>query len=284
MTFFPALVSIAYFTVAERKILSAIQRRFGPAEVGVAGMGQPFADGVKLLLKEIVVPMRANFFFFFLAPVFSLWLCLFSWVFIPVSYTNSLSLTNLNILYFLAASSFQVYGIIIAGWASGSQYAFMGSIRAAAQVISYELIVSLSLLPIFFITGSLDFVDVVNLQEELNISFIIPFFPVAMIFLCAALAETNRAPFDLPEAEAELVAGYNVEYSSFFFALFFLAEYGHIILAGYVFSLLFLGGFSSNLVFCEFYLSIKVTIIVSFFVVVRAMFPRFRFDQLMFLC
>ena len=215
----PLIVCIAFYTIAERKVLASVQRRLGPNVVGVWGLLQPFADGIKLIFKEIILPARANTLLFILAPVITLTLTLFSWSLIPFSQTSIFIDTPFSLLILFAISSINVYGIILAGWASNSKYSFLGALRSTAQMISYEVSLMLSILPIILCTGSFNLVQIVLTQKI--IWFVLPFLPLALIFIISAVAETNRTPFDLPEAEAELVAGFNVEYSSITFALFF---------------------------------------------------------------
>ena len=282
----PVLISVAYLTLAERKIMGSIQQRKGPNVVGFLGLLQPLADGLKLLLKESVIPTNANTFNFVFAPVLTLFLSLTGWAVIPFSVTGFFIDINLGILFIFAVSSLGVYGIILSGWASNSRYAFFGALRSAAQMVSYEVAIGLILIGVLVCVGSLNFVDVVLFQHF--IFFAIPLFPVFFMFLVSILAETNRAPFDLPEAESELVSGYNVEYASMGFALFFLAEYGAMILMSALTVIMFLGGwisfFSYPILFDPFILTFKVAFILFFFIWVRASFPRYRIDQLMRLC
>ncbi len=282
--FLTILISIAFFTVAERKAIAAVQRRRGPNIVGYWGLLQAVADGVKLLFKEIVIPIKANRLLYIFAPYFMLFLAFTNWSTIPVDFLRDINFINshISLLYTLAVSSLGVYGIIISGWASNSKYGFIGSLRSAAQMISYEVAFGLIFISIALLIGSFDLVEIVKIQQE--VWFIIPFFPIAIIFFIAVLAETNRAPFDLPEAEAEIVAGYNIEYSSFTFAAFFLAEYGNMLLASTLIVILFFGGwlgpFSSYLP-SGLYMSLKVCFFCFMIIFVRANFPRFRYDQLM---
>lgn len=282
----PLLLAIAYFTLAERKILGSIQRRRGPNLVGILGVLQPLADGLKLLLKELIVPTKANVFLFILAPLLSLTLSFSSWAVIPFEKGSVYADINLGVLYIFAISSLSVYGIIISGWSSNSKYAFLGSLRAAAQMISYEVSIGLIIICILLCTGSLNLTDIVLAQEK--VWFIIPMFPLFLIFFISGLAETNRPPFDLPEAEGELVAGYNVEYSSMGFAMFFLGEYGNMILMSSLISILFLGGWiapfgiDSILPFPGYlWFMLKVLVMVYLFILTRATYPRYRYDQLM---
>jgi NADH-quinone oxidoreductase subunit H len=293
----PLLIAVAFFTVAERKIMGTIQRRRGPNVVGVWGLLQSLADGLKLVLKEIIIPSSANSFILVVAPISVFILALINWVVIPFSPLNVLINSNLNILYLLAISSLGVYSIILAGWASNSKYAFLGALRSAAQIVSYEISMSFVILTIVLCTGSLNLYKIV--EEQNNVWFVFPLFPLMCIFWVAALAETNRAPFDLPEAEAEIVAGYNVEYSGMVFAMFFLGEYSNMLLMASLTVCFFFGGWlpiSSNLlplpvaldlVFWvlakapEFWFCFKITIFSFLFILSRACLPRYRYDQLM---
>lgn len=277
------LICIALFTLIERKALSSVQRRRGPNITGLLGFLQPFADGLKLLLKELIIPSNANMIIFVLSPVFTFFFTICTFLTLPFSTGYQVLESSFSILILLALSSLSVHSIIFAGWSSNSKYAFLGSIRSASQMISYELCISTIFLSIVLISGSFSIIDVVTRQE--SVWFVWPLFPFWVLFLIASLAETNRAPFDLPEAEAELVAGYNVEYSSIIFAMFFLAEYGNILIMSSISTLFFLGGwnglfeltaFSPTLLF-----AIKVSIHVLFFIIVRAAFPRYRYDHLM---
>jgi NADH-quinone oxidoreductase subunit H len=282
----PVLISVAYLTLAERKIMGSIQQRKGPNVVGFLGLLQPLADGLKLLLKESVIPTNANTFNFVFAPILTLFLSLTGWAVIPFSTTGFFVDINLGILFVFAVSSLGVYGIILSGWSSNSRYAFFGALRSAAQMVSYEVAIGLILISVLVCVGSLNFIDVVLFQHF--VFFAVPLFPVFFMFLVSILAETNRAPFDLPEAESELVSGYNVEYASMGFALFFLAEYGAMILMSALTVIMFLGGwvsfFSYPVLFDPFILTFKVAFILFFFIWVRASFPRYRIDQLMRLC
>ena len=284
----PLLIAVAYFTIAERKIMSAIQRRRGPNVVGFAGLLQPLADGLKLFTKETTLPNNANTAIFLLAPALSFILSLVGWAVIPFSKGVVLCDINLGILYILAVSSLNVYGVLLAGWSSNSKYAYLGALRSAAQMISYEIPVSFAILNVVICSGSFNLTTVVMAQKK--IWFFIPLFPVFVIFSISMLAETNRHPFDLPEAEAELVSGYNVEYSSISFALFFLAEYANMLLMSTFSAILFLGGwlppfdnFFFNIIPGTVWLSLKILVGVTFFIVTRATLPRYRYDQLMFI-
>lgn len=282
----PVLISVAYLTLAERKVMGSMQQRKGPNVIGFLGLLQPLADGLKLLLKETVIPTNANTFSFVFAPVLTLFLSLFGWSVIPVSFTGFYTDLDISLLFIFAVSSLGVYGIILSGWSSNSRYAFFGSLRSAAQMVSYEVAIGLILVTVLVCVGSLNFFHIVLFQEFLF--FLIPLFPIFFMFLVSILAETNRAPFDLPEAESELVSGYNVEYASMGFALFFLAEYSSMILMSSLTTIMFLGGwisfFSFTTVLDPFIFSLKLSTILFFFIWVRASFPRYRIDQLMRLC
>lgn len=282
----PVLVSVAFFTLLERKFIGYIQRRKGPNVVGYFGLLQPFADGLKLLIKEPIIPSNANRYLYICAPIITLFLSFINWIIIPFNYGVVIANINIGILYLFAISSLNVYGIILAGWSSNSKYAFFGALRSAAQMISYEVSIGIIIIVILLVVGSLNLTDIVLAQHE--IWFVIPFFPLFILFIISAIAETNRAPFDLPEAEAELVSGYNVEYSSVGFAFFFIGEYANIILMSTLSTILFFGGwllpfdFLNTSVFIQiFFFSLKILINILFFILVRAAFPRYRYDQLM---
>lgn len=284
---FPILIAIAYLTLLERKVMASMQRRRGPNVVGFFGLLQALADGLKLLIKETVLPSYANVFVFFFSPIFTFFCSLILWLVFPFHLGVILKDFDLGLLYIYAISSFSVYGILFAGWSSNSKYAFLGSIRSAAQMISYEITLGFIFLLILLIVGSFHLGKIVEFQYF--IWLIVPFFPVWIIFLIVSLAETNRAPFDLPEAEAELVAGYNVEYSGMSFALFFLGEYANMIYMSGLSVFLFFGGwhlpffndFILNSSFGYFVVSFKIILNLFIFIWVRATFPRFRYDQLM---
>lgn len=305
----PALLSVAFVTIAERKTMASMQRRLGPNIVGYYGLLQAFADALKLLLKEYVAPTQANIVLFFLGPVITLIFALLGYLVVPYGSGLYISDFSLGILYMLAVSSLATYGILLAGWSANSKYAFLGSLRSTAQLISYELILSSVILLVVLLSGSLNLITIVESQRV--ISFVFPLFPLFLIFFIGSIAETNRAPFDLAEAESELVSGFMTEHSSVIFVFFFLAEYASIILICVLNSLLFLGGYLSiipldtlvtilNLFFdvkeTIFYnlivgisssplnLAIKTSILIFVFIWVRASFPRIRFDQLMSVC
>ena len=272
----PMLIAIAYLTLIERKVISAIQRRKGPNIVGFFGLLQPFADALKLMIKETILPSIANRVIFLIAPIITLGLSLMSWVVIPLDKGIVLSDINLGILYIFAVSSLGVYGIIISGWSSNSRYAFLGALRSSAQMVSYEVSIGLIIMSILLNVSSINLTKIVYYQQY--IWFVIPLFFIFSLFFISALAETNRPPFDLPEAEAELVAGYFVEYSSMSFALFFIGEYGALLVMSTLITLLFFGGWLPiNYIF----LGIKVCLVIFVFIWVRAAFPRYRYDQLM---
>ncbi|BCD41948.1 NADH dehydrogenase subunit 1 (mitochondrion) [Chaetoceros tenuissimus] len=282
----PLLISVAYFTIAERKFMGSIQRRRGPNVIGFVGLLQPLADGLKLFVKETILPSNSNIYVFLLAPILTFVLSLIGWAVIPLSESIVISDMNLGVLYLFAISSLSVYGIVMAGWSSNSKYPFLGSLRSAAQMISYEVSIGFIIVNICVCVGSFNLTQIVLAQEK--VWFIIPLFPMFILFYISMLAETNRHPFDLPEAEAELVSGYNVEYSAMTFALFFLGEYANMLLMSTFSSLLFLGGWLPlfdvlplNILPGSFWLSIKIIIGVLFFILTRAALPRYRYDQLM---
>ncbi len=282
--FLPLIISIAFFTLLERKVLAAIQRRRGPNVIGFYGFLQAFADAFKLLSKESIIPTFANKYIFIFAPVLTFFLALLNWSFIPIDFSIIVSDIDLSILFVFAISSLGVYGIIFSGWASNSKYAFLGGLRSAAQLISYEVSMGFIIMPILLYSNSANLTTIVLMQT--SIYFLIPLLPSAILFFISILAETNRVPFDLPEAESELVSGYNVEYSAVGFVLFFLAEYSNILLMSSIFVCLFLGGWLSCLTFLPtfFIFFFKLFLIIFFFVIVRGSLPRYRFDLLMSLC
>ena len=279
----PLLIAVAYVTLAERKIMGSMHIRKGPNVVGVFGLLQPLADGLKLFSKETIIPTHSNWIVFLIAPVLSLILALLSWAVIPYGSTAVLSDVNIGILYLFAVGSISVYAILMSGWGSNSKYGFFGAIRAAAQMISYEVCIGLIMLAVIVCAGSLNLTDVVNAQK--GCWFFFPLFPAFIMFFVSALAETNRAPFDHAEAESELVSGFNVEYSGMTFALFFLAEYAHIIIMSLITALLFLGGWlpilGMEFIPDSINLAIKTTLFIFGFIWVRASFPRMRYDALM---
>nr|QVX31315.1 NADH dehydrogenase subunit 11 [Attheya longicornis] len=288
MLVIPLLISVAYFTIAERKIMGSIQRRRGPNVIGFLGLLQPLADGLKLFVKETIFPSNSNFVIFLVAPIITFILSLIGWAVIPFSENVVLADINIGILYLLAVSSLSVYGIIMAGWSSNSKYPFLGALRSTAQMISYEVSIGFIIVNVSICTGSFNLSSIVLAQK--NIWFCIPLFPMFILFAISMLAETNRHPFDLPEAEAELVSGYNVEYSAMTFALFFLGEYANMLLMSSFISILFLGGwlplfnvFPLYLLPGSFWFSLKVLLGVFFFIVTRATLPRYRYDQLMYI-
>ena len=282
----PLMLFIAYLTYFERKVIGSIQLRKGPNVVGPFGLLQPIADGIKLLTKETIIPTSSNKLIFLFSPILTFTLALIAWAVIPIDYEIVLSNINVGILYIFAISSLGVYGIIMAGWSSNSRYAFLGALRSAAQMVSYEVSIGLIIINILLTVGSLNLTEIVLAQQDMW--FFIPHFPVFIIFFISTLAETNRAPFDLPEAEAELVAGYNVEYSSLAFGLFFLGEYGNMILMSSLTTILFLGGWFPpfdivffNIIPGFIWFFLKVCVILFLFVWIRATLPRYRYDQLM---
>ena len=283
----PLLISVAYFTIAERKIMGSIQRRKGPNFIGFIGLLQPLADGLKLFIKETTLPTTANTFIFLISPALSFILSLIGWSIIPFSKGTVICDINLGIFYLFAISSLNVYGILFAGWSSNSKYPYLGAVRSTSQMISYEISIGFTILNVVICTGSFNLSNVVLAQQK--IWFFMPLLPIFIIFYISMLAETNRHPFDLPEAEAELVSGYNVEYSAMTFALFFLAEYANMLLMSSFSAILFLGGwlpfFFNNILLNwmpnSLWLSLKIIWGVIFFIVTRATLPRFRYDQLM---
>jgi len=282
----PLLIAVAYLTLAERKVIGSIQRRKGPDVVGVFGLLQPLADGLKLFIKETILPNQSNVLIFVFAPILTFLLSLISWAVIPFNYGMVLVDINVGLLYIFAISSLGVYGIITSGWASNSKYAFLGALRSAAQMVSYEVSIGLIIITVLLFAGSLNLSTIVAAQEY--VWYCIPLMPLFIMFFISILAETNRSPFDLPEAEAELVAGYNVEYSAMGFALFFLGEYSNMILMSSVATCLFLGGwlppmdlFIFNWLPSPFWFGLKISFLLFVFIWVRAAFPRYRYDQLM---
>lgn len=282
----PILLLVALFTLFERKILGGVQRRRGPNVVGVWGILQPFADAFKLIFKETIIPGLSNLFLFIAAPVFTFTLSWLSWSVIPLTNNVVLSDINLGLLFLFSISSLGVYGIIISGWSSNNKYAFLGSLRSAAQFVSYEVSIGISIMPVLVCTNTLNLTNIVQFQD--NLWFFLPLWPSLILFFIAALAETNRVPFDLPEAESELVSGYNVEYAATTFVLFFLAEYSNILIMSSLITIFFFGGWLPILNFSLFFLipgwiwmSAKICFIVFFFILIRSTVPRYRYDQLM---
>ncbi|UEM23920.1 NADH-quinone oxidoreductase subunit NuoH [Skermanella mucosa] len=282
----PLLLGVAYLTYAERKVLAAMQLRQGPNMVGPFGLFQPLADGLKLFGKETVIPAGANRVVFVFAPMLTFLLSLIAWAVIPFDAGMVLANINVGVLYLFAISSLGVYGIIMAGWASNSKYAFLGGLRSAAQMVSYEVSIGFVIITVLLCVGSLNLTDVVMAQK--TVWFAIPLLPMFVVFFISALAETNRAPFDLPEGESELVGGYNVEYSAMTFALFFLGEYANMILMSAMTSILFLGGWLPpldipplNWIPGPIWFALKIAFVLFVFLWVRATVPRYRYDQLM---
>ena len=282
----PVLISVALLVYLERKVLGAVQLRRGPNVVGPFGILQSFADVIKLITKENLLPSNSNKFLFIFAPMLTLLLSLIAWAVIPISSKYVIADINIGILYLFAVSSFGVYGVIIAGWASNSKYPFLGALRSAAQMISYEVSIGFVIITVLLCVGSLNLTDIVESQK--NVWFVLPLFPMFIVFIISCLAETNRPPFDLPEDEATLVAGFFTEYSSISFGLFFLAEYANMILMSSLTVILFLGGwyppidlFPFNAIPGLVWFSLKVFLILFVFLWVRATFPRYRYDQLM---
>ena len=282
----PLLVGVAYLTYAERKIMAAMQLRRGPNVVGPFGLFQPFADAIKMLMKETIIPTGADRVLFVIGPMLTFMLAMIAWAVIPVNDGWAIADINVGVLYLFAVSSLGVYGVVIAGWASNSKYAFLGALRSAAQMVSYEVSMGFVIVTVLLCVGSLNLTEVVRAQQ--NIWFVIPLFPMFVIFFISILAETNRAPFDLPEGESELVAGFFVEYSSMSFALFFLGEYANMILMSALTTTLFLGGWLPPLAIAPFtwvpgpiWFILKIAACLFVFVWVRATFPRYRYDQLM---
>lgn len=280
----PLLISVAYFTLAERKILGAIQRRMGPNVVGTYGLLQPLSDGFKLLMKETVLPSSANQLIFILSPILTFTISLMGWAIIPFDKYSILAEMNIGVLYLFAMSSLGVYGIIMSGWSSNSKYAFLGALRSTAQMVSYEVSIGFIMITIVVCVGSFNLEEIIDCQKELW--FVFTFFPLFLMFFTSALAETNRHPFDLPEAEAELVSGYNVEYSAMGFALFSLGEYANMLMMSSINVILFFGGWLPPFAFLgfipgSFWFGVKICFFVILFVWMRAALPRYRYDQLM---
>ena len=283
----PLILSVAYLTLAERKVIGYMQIRIGPNRVGYKGLLQPFADVLKLLFKEVIVPSGANKFLFMLAPVLAIMPALAAWAVVPFSPELVLADVNAGLLYVMAIPSMGVYGVIIAGWASNSKYAFLGAMRSAAQIVSYEIAMGFALVCVLMMSGSLNLSTIVNEQKSgwgLLGWNLIPLLPMFLVYFIAGVAETNRAPFDVAEGESEIVAGFHVEYSGTAFAVFFLAEYANMILVSALASTMFLGGWLSPVPFIADgfpWLAIKVALLLFFFLWLRATFPRYRYDQIM---
>ena len=282
----PVLVSVAMIVWLDRRVWAFVQKRQGPNVVGPFGLLQSLADALKYIFKEIIIPSSSNKVIFILAPIVTMTLALISWAVIPFSATQVLADINVGILYLFAVSSLGVYGIIMGGWASNSKYPFLGAIRSAAQMVSYEVSIGVIIINVLLCVGSLNLNDIVLAQQ--NLWFIIPLFPMFVIFFISALAETNRPPFDLPEAEAELVAGYQTEYSGMMYAMFWLGEYANILLMCAMGSILFLGGWLSPIDIYPFtlvpgaiWLILKILLLFILFALVKAIVPRYRYDQLM---
>jgi NADH-ubiquinone oxidoreductase chain 1 len=286
----PILLAVAFMTIIERKVLAAMQRRVGPNKVGYYGVLQPFADALKLVVKETVIPAQATKSLFFLAPVITLIFSLLGWGVIPFGAGLTISDFSLGILYTLAISSVGVYGVLFAGWSANSKYAFLGSLRSTAQMISYELILSSAILTVILLTGSFNIITIIENQE--SVWFVVPLLPMFIIFFISALAETNRTPFDLPEAESELVAGFFTEHSGMIFVFFFLGEYCSIVLMSTLTAILFFGGYNMPELFVNdtfinlqsIVLGLKTCMFCFLFVWFRATLPRLRYDQLMVFC
>ena len=282
----PVLVSVAMIVWLDRRVWAFVQKRQGPNVVGPFGLLQSLADALKYIFKEIIIPSTSNKVIFILAPIVTMTLALISWAVIPFSATMVLADINVGILYLFAVSSLGVYGIIMGGWASNSKYPFLGAIRSAAQMVSYEVSIGVIIINVLLCVGSLNLNDIVEAQQ--NLWFIIPLFPMFVIFFISALAETNRPPFDLPEAEAELVAGYQTEYSGMMYAMFWLGEYANILLMCAMGAILFLGGWMSPIEVYPFtlvpgaiWLILKILLLFILFALVKAIVPRYRYDQLM---
>ena len=282
----PVLISVALVVWVDRRIWGAVQKRKGPNVVGPFGLLQTFADALKYILKEIIIPASSNKIIFVLAPIVTMTLALVAWAVIPFDSELVLADINVGILYLFAVSSLGVYGIIMGGWASNSKYPFLGAIRSAAQMVSYEVSIGIIIINVLLCVGSLNLIDIVNAQQ--NLWFVIPLFPMFVIFFISALAETNRPPFDLPEAEAELVSGYQTEYSGMMYAMFWLGEYANILLMCAIGAILFLGGwlplldiFPFNVIPGPLWMILKILFLFFLFALVKAIVPRYRYDQLM---
>lgn len=286
----PLMIGVAYLTLAERKVIGYIQVRIGPNRVGPKGLLQPIADGIKLLLKEIIIPSGANKSLFIIAPIMAIMPALAAWAVVPFSPELVLANVDAGLLYIMAITSMGVYGVIIAGWASNSKYAFLGALRSAAQIVSYEIAMGFALVGVLMCAQTLNLTDIVKSQAGGGFWnwYFIPLFPMFMVYLISGVAETNRAPFDVAEGESEIVAGFHVEYSGMAFAVFFLAEYANMILIATMTSLMFLGGWNPpldiapfNMLSGIFWLLLKVASVLFLFLWFRATFPRYRYDQIM---
>ena len=282
----PVLISVALVVWLDRRIWGAVQKRKGPNVVGPFGLLQTVADALKYIFKEVIIPASSNKVIFILAPIVTMTLALVAWAVIPFSDELVLANINVGILYLFAVSSLGVYGIIMGGWASNSKYPFLGAIRSAAQMVSYEVSIGIIIINVLLCVGSLNLIDIVNAQQ--NLWFVVPLFPMFVVFLISALAETNRPPFDLPEAEAELVSGYQTEYSGMMYAMFWLGEYANILLMCAMGAILFLGGwlplidiFPFNAVPGPLWMILKILFLFFLFALVKAIVPRYRYDQLM---
>ena len=281
----PLILCVAYLTLAERRVIGSMQNRIGPNRVGFQGLGQPFADVFKLLLKEVIVPTNASRFLFLTAPILSLAPALAAWAVMPFSENLVLADINAGLLYVLAMTSLGVYGVIIAGWASNSKYAFLGSMRSAAQIVAYEIAMGFALIGVLMMAGSLNLGDIVRAQSGgLFQWYLFPLFPLAVVYFISGVAETNRAPFDVAEGESEIVAGFHVDYSGAAFATFFLAEYANMIMISALMSVMFLGGWLSPIDGVGdgiWWFIGKTALMLFFFLWLRATFPRYRYDQIM---
>lgn len=281
----PLLISVAYFTLAERKVMGAIQRRMGPNVVGVYGLLQPLADGLKLFVKEALIPSNANKLIFVASPIITFIVSLIGWCVIPFDKYSALVELNIGTIYLIAVSALGFYGIAMSGWSSNSKYPFLGSMRSTAQMVSYEVSMGFIIVTIVLCTGTFDLQEIINCQKD--IWYVIAFFPLFLMFFTSALAETNRHPFDLPEAEAELVSGYNVEYSAMAFALFSLGEYSNMLMMSSINTIFFFGGWQSpfgtllDFIPGSFWFGLKISFFVVLFAWMRAALPRYRYDQLM---
>jgi NADH-quinone oxidoreductase subunit H len=291
----PLMGCVAYLTLWERKMIGWMHSRMGPNRVGPGGLLQPIADALKLLLKEIIVPARANTALFVIAPIMTIMPALAAWAVVPFGPDRALANVNAGLLFIMAITSMEVYGVIIAGWASNSKYAFLGAMRASAQMVSYEIAMGFALVIVLMVSGTLNLTEIVMVQNkgyfaDIGLTFLswnwLPLFPIFVIYVISGIAETNRHPFDVVEGESEIVAGHMVEYSGMSFAMFFLAEYANMILISALASLLFLGGWAAPIALLDWvpgwiWLGIKTFFVVSLFIWARASFPRYRYDQIM---